>query len=145
MLVTRVMGAVLAAIAVSCPGSAMASDAEGYAVAAYLLVVGGGVTTSVGMQSNLLDGEPDLNWARAGAGFGAANAALGAGFLIASGCVSDDDDARFLAILGGTHFAIAGANAVWGLVTYAAAENSNRLVAPAPAPTPAGFQYRVTF
>jgi hypothetical protein len=137
-----VMGA-LAALVGSMPVDAAASDADGYVVGAYVLIVGGGVTTSTGMQVNLLRGEPDLDWARAGACFGGANAALGAGFLIASGIVSDDDLGRSLAILGGSHFAIAAANTLWGLVTYAQTEDALDLEVPQPAP--AGLHYRVAF
>jgi hypothetical protein len=124
--------------------SAAAASSDGYAGAAYAIVVLGGMTTSAGMQVNLLRGEPDPGWARAGAVLGGINAAFGAGFLIASGIVDEQDDARLCAVLGGSHFAIAAANTLWGVLTITAADSSSPDAIEA-APAAMGFQYRGTF
>jgi hypothetical protein len=90
----------------------------GYGAVAYGLVVIGGITTSAGMQVNLVRGEPDRDWAVAGAIFGGINAAFGAGWLIASGFV--EEESTLLASIGGSHFAIAVANTALGIATIIA-------------------------
>lgn len=93
---------------------------EGCAAATDAVVAVGGVVTSVGMQVELMRGNPSEEWAMTGAVFGVGNVVGGGILLIISAFVDDDELATTLRILGGTQLAIAAGDGIGVAVTHLA-------------------------
>jgi hypothetical protein len=113
-------GSVMVACLLAAPSAHAWECDEGCAAATDALVAVGGVVSSVGMQVELMRGNPSEEWAMSGAALGVANVVGGGILLIISAFVDDNELATTLRILGGTQLAIAAGDGIGVGVTHLA-------------------------
>lgn len=114
-------GALVLVCVVATSDDARAGD-EGYAVIAYAIVTGGGLTTAAGSQISVLEGEYDPSWGYTSLAFAGANAVTSGVLLIVAGVMAatdDDEGATIFATWGGIQMSIAIAGLVSGATVVA--------------------------